>query len=65
MAWYFAVMFVVSIITVIVISVRMINILKELSKSRYRNCDFTISEDQFSDLMDVLYEMSRNHKEEK
>ena len=59
MIWFLIVMFIVSLITVIVISVRVISILKRMSNSRYRVCEFIITKDQYDDLMDILNEMSR------
>ena len=59
MIWCFVVMFVVSLFVVIVISVRVICILKRMANSRYRVCEFIITKDQYDDLMDILNEMSR------
>lgn len=59
MIWCLIVMFVVSIIVVIVVSARVISILKRMSNSRYRVCEFVITKDQYEDLMDILNEMSR------
>lgn len=56
-----AAMFVVSIIVVIVVSVRVITVLKRIADSRYRVCEFVITKDQYEDLMDILYEMSGKH----
>ena len=53
------IMFVVSIIVVLVVSIRVISILKRMANSRYRVCEFVITKDQYEDLMDILNEMSR------
>ena len=59
MIWFLVVMFVVSIIVVVIVSCRIISILKRMSNSRYRVCEFIITKDQYDDLMDILNEMSR------
>lgn len=59
MIWLLVIMFVVSIIVLLVVSIRVISILKRMVNSRYRVCEFVITKDQYEDLMDILNEMSR------
>lgn len=59
MEFVFSIMFIISFVTVLIVSFRVIRLLKEMVNSRYRNCDIYLNEDQFRDLMDILDELVR------
>ena len=59
MEFVLSIMFVISFVSVLIVSGRVIYLLKKLSDSRYRNCEIYLNDDQFKELVDYLDELIR------
>lgn len=61
MEFILSIMFIISFVSVLIISARVIYLLKKLADSKYRNCAayITLDQEQFDDLMFVIRELAR------